>query len=135
MPYGKNELKESNVNYLGRDFNDLKVSLMNYAQTYFPNTYKDFNETSPGMMLLELSAYVGDVLGFYIDQQYREMLLPLAEERRNLINISKSYGYKVNTISPAYVTLTVKQEVDSVEGTNPSVDYSQAIVIFTGEII
>ena len=69
MPYGKNELKTTNVNYLGRDFNDLKSSLINYAQTYFPNTYKDFNETSPGMMLIEMSAYVGDVLNFYIDQQ------------------------------------------------------------------
>ena len=66
MPYGeKNEIKVSNVDYLARDF----------------------NETSPGMMLLELSAYVGDVLGFYVDQQYREMLLPLAEERKNLINL------------------------------------------------
>ena len=115
MPYrqGKNELKTSNVNYVGKDFNDLKKSLINYTKSYFPNTYKDFNETSPGMMLLELSAYVGDVLGFYIDQQYREMLLPLAEERRNLINISKSYGYKLKPISPAYVQLNLTQEVDA----------------------
>ena len=84
MPYGKNELKVSNVNYLARDFNALKTELIRYTKSYFPNTYKDFNETSPGMMLLEMSAYVGDVLGFYVDQQYREMLLPLAEERRNL---------------------------------------------------
>ena len=133
MPYGeKNEIKDSNVNYLARDFNDLKTELIRYTKSYFPNTYKDFNETSPGMMLLELSAYVGDVLNFYIDQQYREMLLPLAEERRNLINISKSYGYKTKAISPAYVTLTVKQEVDDTGGSNPKPDYSQAIIIDKG---
>ena len=39
-------------------------------------------------MLIEMSAYVGDVLSFYIDSQYKEMMLPLAEERRNLVNLA-----------------------------------------------
>ena len=55
MPtYGKENFKESNVNYLNKDFASLKESLMNYAKSYFPNTYRDFNETSPGMMLLDM---------------------------------------------------------------------------------
>ena len=100
MPtYGKENFKESNVNYLNKDFTALKTSLMNYAKSYFPNTYRDFNETSPGMMLLEMNAYVGDVLSFYIDQQYKEMLLPLATERRNVINMAKMFGYKVKPVS------------------------------------
>ena len=116
MPtYGKNNFKESNVNYLNKDFAALKTSLMNYAKSYFPNTYRDFNETSPGMMLLEMNAYVGDVLSFYIDQQYREMLLPLAEERRNVINMAKMFGYKVKPIVPSYVELTFSQEVESMD--------------------
>ena len=107
MPtYGKDNFKESNVNYLNKDFDALKQSLMNYAKSYFPNTYRDFNETSPGMMLLEMNAYVGDTLSFYIDQQYREMLLPLAEERKNIITMAKMFGYKVKPIVPSYVNLT-----------------------------
>ena len=132
MPYrqGKNELKKSNVNYVGRDFNDLKKSLINYTKSYFPNTYKDFNETSPGMMLLEMSAYVGDVLNFYIDQQYREMMLPLTEDRRNIINIAKSYGYKTKAISPSYVELTISDTIDADGEGQP--DYSNAIIIDKG---
>ena len=68
------------------------------------------------MMLLEMNAYVGDVLSFYIDQQYREMLLPLAEERRNVINIAKSLGYKVKPTIPAYVELTITQNVETNNG-------------------
>ena len=130
MPYGKNELKQSNINYIGRDFNDLKKSLMNYAETYFPNTYKDFNETSPGMMLLEMSAYVGDVLNFYVDQQYREMMLPLSEERKNVVQLAKSYGYKIKPISPAYVDLTMKCTIGAKDDGSP--DYSTAITIDKG---
>ena len=133
MPtYGKKDFKESNVNYLNKDFNALKQSLVNYAQAYFPNTYKDFNETSPGMMLLEMNAYVGDVLSFYIDQQYREMLLPLAEERRNIITMAKMFGYKVKPIVPSYVDLTFTSEVNALSGNRAEVDYTNGSVFQEG---
>ena len=127
MPtYGKNNFKESNVNYLNKDFGALKTSLMNYAKSYFPDTYRDFNETSPGMMLLEMNAYVGDVLSFYIDQQYKEMLLPLAEERRNIITMAKMFGYRVKPIVPSYVDLTFTSNVNVSTGDVSKVDYNHA---------
>jgi len=130
MPYtDKNKLTTSNINYVGKDFNDLKISLMRYAKSYFPNTYRDFNETSAGMMLVELSAYVGDVLNFYIDSQYKEMLLPLAEDRKNVITLAKSVGYKVKPISPSYVMLTVKQTVGMKDG---APDFTNASIIDKG---
>ena len=127
MPtYGNGNFKESNINYLNKDFAALKQSLMNYAKSYFPNTYRDFNETSPGMMLLEMNAYVGDVLSFYIDQQYRELMFPLAEERRNIINMAKMFGYKVKPIIPAYVDLTFTSEVNANSDNPEKIDYSDA---------
>ena len=44
MPYSEKEYQVSNVNYLNKDFSSLKSSLMEYAKTYFPNTYRDFND-------------------------------------------------------------------------------------------
>ena len=115
MPsYNNKKYKESNINYLNKDFASYKNTLIEYAKSYFPDTYRDFNESSPGMMLIEMSAYVGDVLSFYIDQQYREMLLPLAEERRNVKNMAKMLGYRVKPTIPAFVDLTFKQKVDIV---------------------
>ena len=111
MAYSDKDYKVSNVNYLNKDFSTFKNTLIEYAKTYFPNSYRDFNETSPGMMLVEMSAYVGDVLSFYIDQQYKEMMLPLAEERRNVINMANMLGFKVLPINPAYVDLTFTQTV------------------------
>jgi len=133
MPnYGKENFKESNVNYLNKDFGALKESLMNYAKSYFPDTYRDFNETSPGMMLIEMNAYVGDVLSFYIDQQYKEMLLPLAEERRNIITMAKMFGYKIKPIVPAYVDLTFTSDVNASSGDVSKVDYSDASIFNAG---
>ena len=133
MPnYGKDNFKESNVNYLNKDFSSFKTSLMNYVKSYFPNSYRDFNETSPGMMLLEMNAYVGDVLSFYIDQQYREMLLPLAEERRNIITMAKMFGYKVKPIVPSYVDLTFTSAVNASSGDASKVDYSDGGIFDAG---
>ena len=55
------------VNYLNKDFSDFKVNLIEFAKQYFPNTYNDFNEASPGMMFIEMASYVGDVLSYYVD--------------------------------------------------------------------
>tara|TARA_R100000008_G_scaffold11005_1_gene5521 strand:+ start:4137 stop:6401 length:2265 start_codon:yes stop_codon:yes gene_type:complete len=133
MPtYGKEKFKDSNINYLNKDFTSLKQSLMQYAKSYFPNTYRDFNETSPGMMLIEMNAYVGDVLSFYVDQQYREMLLPLAEERRNIINLAKMFGYKVKPIIPSFVDLTFTSNVATSSGDPSKIDYSTAGIFDEG---
>ena len=125
MPYSKKDFKESNVNYLNKDFGSLKASLINYAKSYFPNSYKDFNDSSTGMMLMEMSAYVGDVLSFYVDQQYREMLLPLAEERRNIINLAKMLGYRTKPSSPAFTTITFTSTLPAMSDDSSKVDYTQ----------
>jgi len=134
VSYNNKELKVSNINYLNKDFVGFKDSLIKYAQSYFPNSYKDFNETSPGMMLIEMSAYVGDVLSFYIDQQYREMLLPLAEERKNVINIAKMLGYKVKPTFPSFATLTFKQTVaaDTSNINDIKPKYTEGVVLNKG---
>ena len=64
--------ENKDIKYLNRDFSQLKQSLMDFAKTYYPNTYKDFSEASTGMMFMEMAAYVGDVLSYYIDYQFKE---------------------------------------------------------------
>ena len=65
---GISEFYEICNDYINKDFTEYRAQLINYAQTYFPTTYTDFSETSPGMMFIEQAAYVGDVLSFYLDK-------------------------------------------------------------------
>ena len=101
----------SNVKYVSKDFNSLKKDLVEYTKSYFPDTYKDFNETSTGMMLIELASYVGDVLSYYIDYNYKESIITTASEKRNVVRLAEFLGYKTPPISAAYVPLTVTTEV------------------------
>jgi len=115
------------VNYLGRDFSDIRENLIEFAKNYFPNTYNDFNEASPGMMFVEMASYVGDILNYYIDNQFRETLIQYAEERKNVLAIAQSYGYKPKLATPATVELTFTVDVPAkVVGSDyqPNLDYA-----------
>jgi hypothetical protein len=112
-PVKKSWGSEKNINYLGKDFNTLKQNLIDYTKTYFPNTYSDFNEASPGMVFLEQAAVIGDVLSFYQDVQLKESMLANATERKNVVALAQTMGYKPKTSSPAVTTLTVYQLIPS----------------------
>jgi len=120
------------VNYLNKDFSDFRDSLIEYAKVYFPNTYNDFNEASPGMMFIEMAAYVGDVLSYYIDSQFRESLLAYAEEKRNVYNIAQSFGYKPKVTSAATVILDAFQVVPAL---NAKPDNRYALTVKAGSLI
>lgn len=101
------------VRYLGKDFDALKENLIDFAKHYYPRTYKDFNNASPGMMFIDMAAYVGDVLSFYIDYQFKEGLINFAEERKNVINLVKFLGYTPRPSKPSTTTLDLYQIIPS----------------------
>jgi len=99
------------ISYVGKDFATLKQNLVEFTKTYFPNTYSDFNESSPGMVFVEQAAAVGDMLSFYQDIQLKESMLSYATERKNVIALAQSMGYKPKVTTPAVTTLNVYQVV------------------------
>ena len=102
MPYAQSKKSVKEVRYLNKDFSSFKANLVEFAKVYFPKTYNDFNEASPGMMFIEMASYVGDVLSYYIDNQFKESLLAFAEEKRTVYNMAQSFGYKPKLASPSY---------------------------------
>jgi len=104
-----------NIKYLNKDFAQFRENLIQYAKTYFPTTYSDFNESSPGMMFIEMASYIGDVLSYYTDDTLKESLITTAEDRENIIALAEYLGYKPKVTSPAVVKLAVYQTVPAIE--------------------
>ena len=132
MAYNKisNKTQGKDVKYLNKDFQSFKDQLVEFAQTYYPNTYNDFSEGSPGMMFMEMVSYVGDVLSFYTDTQLRESFLSLAQEEENLYNMAYAMGYKPKVTSVATTDLDVFQLVPSKKvNDNYIPDFSYALII------
>ena len=116
-----------NIQYINKDFTELRASLINYARTYFPTTYNDFSPSSPGMMFMEMAAYVGDVMSFYLDNQIQETYLQYARQTNNLYELAYMFGYKPNTTQVATVELSFYQQVPAISSGStyiPDYDYS-----------
>lgn len=114
------------VSYLNKSFVDFKGDLVTFIKNYYPTTWTDFNEANPGMIMLEMAAYVGDVLSFYIDNQFKENLLAYAEEEGNIITIAQAMGYKPKTIVPSTAEVLISQIVPALgaqEGYIPDATY------------
>jgi len=133
IPTNSNPNKKRDIKYLNKDFSQYTQNLEDFAKTYFPDTYNDFNEASPGMMLIEMSAYIGDVLSYYMDDTLKESLLGYAQERKSIYNLAQFFGYKVQPLTPAKTRLNVYQLVPSTgTGENVKPDYTYASTIKAG---
>jgi hypothetical protein len=119
------------IKYINRDFTDFRARLIEYARTYFPQTYTDFSPTSPGMMFMEQASYVGDVLSFYLDNQFQETFVQYAQQTNNVFELAYMFGYKPKTTGVAQTIVDFYQQLPSIDdGTGNYIpDYSYAITI------
>ena len=118
------------IRYINRDFSEFRQRLIEYTRTYFPNTYTDFSPTSPGMMFMEQSAYVGDVLSFYLDNQFQETFVQYAQQTNNIFELAYMFGYKPKTTGVAQVTVDFYQQIPSkLSGSEYIPDFDYAITV------
>ena len=118
------------IKYLNKDFSGFRANLVDYAQTYFPTTYTDFDQSSPGMMFMEMASYVGDVLSFYLDNQVQENFLQYTKQTDNIFDLAYMFSYRPKVTGLASVEMEFFQEVPSkVKNglTVPDFDYSMYV--------
>ena len=120
--------EEREIKYINRDFGDFKTQLTEFAKNYFPDTYNDFSPTSPGVMFIEMAAYVGDILSFYQDTQLQETFLQYAKNPGNLYNMAYMLGYRPKTTSVSEVDIEVTQRV-AASGSSYVPNFEQALTI------
>ena len=118
------------IKYINRDFTELRNQLINFSETYFPITYTDFSNTSPGMMFIEQAAYVGDVLSFYLDNQIQENFLQYSRQQSNIFDMAYMYGYKPKVTGLATVIVDIYQQVPAKLVNNEYIpDYDYALYV------
>jgi hypothetical protein len=106
--------EDKNIKYINKTFSDFKLSLQEFAKSYFSDTYNDFSESSPGTMFMEMASYVGDVSSFYVDSQIQENFLLLAKEKESLYNLAYSFGYRPKASYASNTTIDIYQLIPSI---------------------
>ena len=118
------------IKYINRDFDQFRSRLIEYARTYFPQTYNDFTPASPGMMFMEQASYVGDVLSFYLDNQFQETFVQYAQQTNNVFELAYMFGYRPKTTGVAQVVIDFYQQVPAKTVNNVAVpDYDYTLII------
>jgi hypothetical protein len=118
------------IKYINRNFSEFRSRLIEYSKTYFPNTYNDFSPTSPGMMFMEQASYVGDVLSFYLDNQFQETFIQYAQQTNNVFELAYMFGYKPKITGVAQTPIAFYQQVPSkLSGSEYIPDYDYALSI------
>lgn len=126
--------QDINIQYTDKNFNNLKNQLVEYAKNYFPDTYNDFSPASPGMMFIDMAAYVGDILSFYQDSQLQETFLQYAQDPGNLYAMAYMMGYRPKVSTASSVEIEFTQRV-SATGSNYLPNWEQALTIAENAVL
>ena len=119
------------INYLSKDFDSIKLDLVDYVKRHFPNEWRDFNDASGGMAILDLMAYIGDVLSFNIDRQVNEAYINRAVELKNIVSLAENFGYKPKNNTPAIATLSVSADFTTSTSANELCKIKKGAKVFT----
>lgn len=81
------------IDYTAYDYDTLKQALLNYIQTYYPEDFNDYIESSEFIAIVELLAYYGTSLAFRTDLNSRENFIDTAERRESVIRLAQMVNY------------------------------------------
>lgn len=100
------------VDYTSRDYTAIRADLVNLVtqqlRDIYPNLQWDAEDPSDfGVVLLEMFAYMGDIMSAYIDRAANETSIDNAVLKSTLYNMSQIYGYRPSGPTQAVVELTI----------------------------
>lgn len=119
------------IDYSSRDYASLRASLLAYAAQAFPQ-WTPSSEGDFGVLMVELLAYMGDVLSYYVDRAQYESYLPTATQLQSVLNIAQMLGYLPGSGQPATasVDLVLSKGLSATvvpKGTKVATDYINAL--------
>lgn len=92
------------IDYTSRDYAAIRQDLLNLIPNYAPQ-WTSRDSTDFGVVLLELFAYMGDLLNYYIDRAANESFIDTATQRDTVLNWARMFNYTPNEIAPSTGTI------------------------------
>ena len=100
------------VDYTSRDYTSILADMTRLIPNFSP-TWTNRDPADFGMTLLELFAYMGDILNYYIDRAANEAFITTATQRQSVLEIASLLGYTPTDASASTVTLTFQNSTGS----------------------
>jgi hypothetical protein len=116
------------IDYTNKDFQSLREAMLNLARYRLPE-WTDRSPSDLGVLLVDLFAYMGDVILYYQDRIANESFLATAVERRSVLNALRLIGYELAPPIPAHAELTLFFNLPP-NGTSPKVTIDEGKAVF-----
>jgi hypothetical protein len=108
------------LDYTSRDFAAIRAQLVGLAKGFMPEWETAGESGDMGTLILELFAYMGDVMHFYIDRTASEGFLGTAVRRQSILYIADMLGYKPIGQQSASVALQFSMDARAAQVANPN---------------
>ena len=79
--------------FASRDYENIRRDLLNRASLIAPE-WTDRDPSDFGVLLVDLWAYMGDVLHYYIDRAAGEAFITTATQRESMLALASLFDYK-----------------------------------------
>ena len=83
------------IDYLTKDYEGFKQAMLGQIPVLLPN-WTDRSESDFGVVLIELFAYVADILSYYQDRVANEAFLATATQRRSVTELLRLIDYQID---------------------------------------
>lgn len=90
-----------NVNFSAFDYDVIKQSMIDYIKLYFPEDFNDYIESSEFIAILELFAYLGELLMYRLDMNAHENFISTAQRKQSILRLAKLISYNPTRNIPA----------------------------------
>jgi hypothetical protein len=107
------------IKYLGIGYSEFVESQKEWAKIYFKENSKDLdNKASSAAMMVDLNAYIGDILAFYIENRFRNSNLVTADDISSIVDHAASMGFKFQGPTAASDVTNFYLEVPAITGSS-----------------
>lgn len=100
------------IDYRSRDFTSIRDDMIDLIPNFAPQ-WTSRDATDFGIVLIEMFAYMGDLLNYYIDRAANENFLSTATQRDTVLNIARLLNYAPTEAQAATATVTVTNNTAS----------------------
>ncbi|MFI9561188.1 putative baseplate assembly protein [Nonomuraea endophytica] len=103
--------RQPRIDYVTKDYEGFKQGMLNQIPLLLPD-WTDRGESDFGVVLVELVAYVADILSYYQDRVANEAFLPTATQRRSVTELLRLIGYQIDPGLAASAVIHVDVSAD-----------------------
>lgn len=88
------------INFTAYDYDAVKQSLLDYLKFQYPENFNDYVESSQLIAIVEMFAYISELISYRVDLSVHEVTMPTASRKQSILRLAKLVSYTASRNLP-----------------------------------